>query len=240
MKKRILVGLATSLAILGIVGSANATSFADNFNDGTMDGWTQKIGSWSITDGSLSNNGSVYGVAWKDDSLGVYQKIQVDAYFDFSTATKDDEIGHLRLRTNNHTGAIQPFWDTGYLADYQKNKISIYNTYMWNNLEIASFAFSETPFTYDGWYELAFSVDGTGSDTHFNTWVNGVEYIDQSYNNGIVDLDSGYIGLGRKMSYDNAIGYSSNTPVPEPATILLLGTGIVGLFGASAGRKRKN
>ncbi len=239
MKRQIWVGLATSLAILGIVGSANATSFTDDFNDGTMDGWTQKIGSWSITDGNLSNSGSVYGVAWKDDSFGVYQKIQVDAYFDFSTNTKDDEIGHLRLRTNNHTGATQPFWDTGYLADFQKDRIRVYNTYMGGNPQIASFVFSDTPFTYNGWYELAFSVDGTGSDTHFNTWVNDIKYIDQTYNNTIADLDSGYVGLGRKICYDNVIGYSSSTPVPEPATMLLFGTGVVGLLGTSMGRKKK-
>ena len=237
MKKKFLAGLTTGLFLFGIVAVANATSFTDDFNDGNLDGWTAKIGSWSVGTGNdLSNSGSVYGVIWKDNSFGVYQKIKVDAFFDFS-GSQDDKIAHLRLRTNKHIGATQPFWDTGYLADFQKNKISIYNTYMNGNPEIASLVFSDTPFISNGWYELAFSVEGTGANTHFSTWVNGKQYIDQTYNNSITALDSGYIGLGRKIHYDNAQGYSSLTPVPEPSTMLLFSAGFSGLIGLNFRRK---
>ena len=237
MKKKFLAGLATGLFVFGIVAAANATSFTDDFNDDNIDGWTAKIGSWSVgTEKDLSNSGSVYGVVWKDNSFGVYQKIKVDAFFDFS-GSQDDKTAHLRLRTNEHIGATQPFWDTGYLADFRQNKISIYNTYMNGNPEIASFVFSDTPFTSNGWYELAFGVDGTGANTHFSTWVNGEQYTDQTYNNTITALDSGYIGLGRKIHYDNAQGYSSLVPVPEPSTMLLFGAGFAGLLGLNFRRK---
>lgn len=237
MKKSSLVGLAVAILSFGMATTANATLISDNFNDGNMDGWTPKIGSWSVGAGNdLSNSGSVYGVVWKDDSFGVYQKIQVDAYFDFS-GSQDDKIAHLRLRTGEHAGATQPFWDTGYLADFQQNRIRIQNTYLGGNPEIASFDFTNSPFLSNGWYELAFGVDGTGANTHFNAWVNGVQYIDQTYNNTIAALDSGYVGLGRKIHYDNVQGYSSLTPIPEPSTILLFGAGFAGLLGLNFRRK---
>ena len=93
--KKTVTGLVIAMTLMA--ANANAMSFTDDFNDGILDGWTPKIGSWSITNDTLSNNGSVYGVIWKDDSFGVDQKIQVDAYFDFSTNTIDDELAHLRV-----------------------------------------------------------------------------------------------------------------------------------------------
>jgi len=236
MKKIFLTVFVIGFFIFELVGIAGAMSFSDDFNDGNMDGWTQKIGSWSVgSDQTLSNSGSVYGVVWRDNSIGVNQKIQVDAYFDFSNSS--DSYAHLRLRTNKHIGATQPFWDTGYLADFRKNEILILNTYASGNPVISSINFNSTPFIDAGWYNLAFGVDGTGADTHFSAWVNGTKYIDESYNNTIADLDSGYVGLGRKMHYDNVLGYSSTEPVPEPSTILLLGSGLLGL--SWYGRKRK-
>ena len=235
--KKTVTGLVIAMTLMA--ANANAMSFTDDFNDGILDGWTPKIGSWSITNDTLSNNGSVYGVIWKDDSFGVDQKIQVDAYFDFSTNTIDDELAHLRVRTNKNTNGIQPFWDTGYLADFRQNEIAVYNTYLGGNPKIASFTFNNTPFTQDGWYELAFSVEGTGSDTLFSAWVNGIQYLDQTYNNSIADLDSGYLGLGRKITYDNAKGYSYSTHIPEPSTALLFGIGAFGFVGTRLRNKKK-
>lgn len=227
--KKMMIVMALALSG-GLCGPAQATFFTDDFNDGNMDGWTPKIGNWSVGSGNdISNSGSVYGVVWKDDSFGVYQKIQVDAYFDFTN--EDSTYAHLRLRTK------QPFWDSGYLAQFTENKISVQNTYEGGNPVIASYTFSDSPFVSPDWYEIAFSVDGTGSNTQFGLWVNGVQYLDQNYDNDIAALDSGYVGLGRKMHYDNVVGYSSVTPVPEPAIIFLFGIGLAGLVGLKAKQK---
>lgn len=228
------------LLISGMPAMSQASFFTDDFNDGDMNGWTPKIGSWSVgAEHDISNSGSVYGVVWKDDSFGVFQKIQVDAFFDFSV--QDDKYAHLRLRTNENHHGTQPFWDTGYLAQFTQNSISIQNLYLGNNPVIASYDFSDSPFTDNAWNEIAFSVDGTGSNTQFGLWVNGVQYLDDNYDNTIGALDSGYIGLGRRIHYDNVVGYSSFSPVPEPASIFLFGSGFIGLLGSFlTGKKWKN
>ncbi len=216
-----------------------ADLYCDDFDDGTLDGWTTKIGSWSIAGASdkyLSNSGSVYGVIWKDDTLGVNQKITVDAFFDLS-ASVDDQIAHLRLRTGD-TGSPNQFWDTGYLADVQPGHIYIQNTYLSGNPVVAQYVFSSgtSPINASGWYTLTFEVTGTGSDTHFDFLINGTSYIDQGYNNTIAALDQGYIGLGRKIKYDNFCGAVDVAPVPAPAAVLL---GILGLTTAAAKLRRR-
>jgi len=213
------------------VASAGQT-FSDDFNDGDLVGWSAKQGSWSVEGGVdkyLSGNRN-YGVIWNDGSFGVNQRLQVDAYFDTTQAAiQADTIAHLRLRTSQNGN----FWDTGYLAQVTPSGVSIQNTHENGNPYISeySFASGESPITSSGWYTLQFAVTGTGSNTHFELGVNDILYIDHVYDNSIAQLDSGYIGLGREIKYDNFKGFTDVAPVPVPGAVLLgmLGLSVVGV-----------
>jgi hypothetical protein len=216
----------------------------DGFDGGSLNGWAPKIGSWSVgTEGDGNHylyGSSNYGVIWKDGSEGVDQWVQVDAFFDLSSY-QDGKIAHLRLRTGDHLGATQRFWDTGYLAQFTPDSVLILNTYDDGNPMIVEHKFlaGESPITSSGWYTLTFEVTGTGSNTHFNMLVNGVSYIDDFvYNNTIDALDSGYIGLGRLIKYDNFSCSTDVAAVPTPTAAVL---GILGLCTAGAKfRRRRN
>jgi hypothetical protein len=228
--RKLVFFLFIAVVTLGIPSAGFSYTFSDDFNDGNLDGWTPKIGSWSVQgtgDSYLLNDSSDYGVIWKDDSLGIYQQIQVNAYFVIGGGY-DNTIAHLRLRTSDN-GSPQQYWDTGYLAQFTPTDITILNTYQ-DVATITSHSFGgSSPIGSSGWYTLVFSVAGTGADTHFEAWINGIQYIDYNYNSATSELDSGYIGLGRLIRYDDAQGYSSNTPIPEPTTIVLLSLGLIGV-----------
>jgi hypothetical protein len=217
------------------VASAGHT-FSDDFDDGDLAGWSAKQGAWSVEgdlDKYLSSNLN-YGVIWNEGSFGVNQRLSVDAYFDLGAGNADN-IAHLRLRTSEHAGATQPFWDTGYLAQVTPSGVGIYNTHENANPSIWQCSFASvsggSPITSSGWYTLQFAVTGTGSNTHFELGVNDTLYIDHVYGNSIAQLDSGYIGLGREIKYDNFQGFTDVAPVPVPGAVLLgmIGLSVVGV-----------
>ena len=236
MQKKFMLSAFLSLC-LSLVAVADQVFF-DNFDDGNYDGWTAKQGNWSVASGCLSSTYN-YGVIWVDGSYGVNQSLQVDSYFDL-TGGQADKIAHLRLRTSDN-GSPQTYWDTGYMAevrcDGSNSSVSIRNTFLGGNPVIASYTFSssDNPFDNTGWYTLNYSVTGTGSDTHFQLSVNGVTYIDELYANTYSELDSGYIGLGREICYDNFQSTTDIAAVPLPSAILL---SIIGLSSCGLLKKR--
>ncbi len=220
-------------------------SCSDNFESGSLTGWTQRIGSWTVgVEGTgsnhyLNNSSSDYGVIWKDGSQGVDQKVQVDAYFNMPGGT-NDTTAHLRLRTGEHVGATQPFWDTGYLAQFTPDSVCILRL-GGGYSKITEYVFggdnANSPITSPAaWYTLTFEVTGTGSGTHFKALVGGVSYIDATYNNTIGELDSGYVGLGRLIKYDNFSCSTDVAAVPAPTAAVL---GILGLCTAGAKFRRR-
>ncbi len=226
MKKRYVVSIVLFLLVFPIIGFSSTYTFTDDFNDGNLNGWTS-IGAnhWENSGDSLQSSSWDYSTIVLDGSnqASEYQSITVDAYFDIHDASNSNRIAQLRLRTESS-------WGNGYLADFQEGGLYLYA----GGGEIARFSYASSPIIDDSWNRLRFDVLGTGSNTNLKLWVGDSVYLDFDYNNTNLINDTGFSGLGRLIEYDNVTAISSdNAPVPEPATMLLFGIGLLGLAGVS-------
>lgn len=212
--------------IIPATNFASTYTFNDDFNNG-IGGWNGIIGTWGNPGGTLQSSGSDYSTILKNgsDQGGLYQSITVDAYFGLTD--NNDSIAQLRLRN----GTV---WDSGYMANFQTDGIYLYN---WSNHSQLGYNPNGPFFSTPGWYILKFDVAGRGDKTNLKVWVEDTLVLDVKYNDTTGGNDNGHIGLGRLIKYDNAGGYSSDTPIPEPGTILLLGSGILGLAGVYRRKK---
>ncbi|MDD5451295.1 MAG: PEP-CTERM sorting domain-containing protein [Desulfovibrionales bacterium] len=222
--------------MLGVPGVGFSYSFSDDFNDGNLEGWTIKQGDWFNPGDHLLSSYDNYGIIWKDDSFGVDQFLQVDAYFDDGTTSK---TAQLRLRSGDAGWGPNPYFDHGYFAGVSDSSVYIYNAvapYDQRFLGSATINLQD-----NSWHTLAFSVVGLGNDTNLKLWVNDVLYLDVYDTTGAQHDDGGYVALGSsnhlnpQIQYDNVSGSVDVTPVPEPATMLLLSSGLISM----AGIKRK-
>ena len=213
MRKKFVVGLATGLFMLGMVGMANANLIANGSfeRDGwqTPTFWSLGIGNtdlpgWSITGGSVD---------WID---GLWQPSDGDKSLDMNGSAAGTIISDP-FATTPGTQYKVTFDMAGNPAGGTDEKHLIFSL---------SNGDSENTFTFDtsgrnyidmGWKQMSCSFLATESTSELRF-------------SGVAS-DGSFYGA----AIDNVVV----NPVPIPATILLFGTGLTGLIGIRIRRKKK-
>ncbi|MFH1217828.1 MAG: PEP-CTERM sorting domain-containing protein [Pseudomonadota bacterium] len=266
MRKVVYASLALFSALLLTAGNAAATSYGDNITiyDGTQD--AAHTGTGQGREDNETEPGMVNTQAW--DLEGFFLKsntLSMIGGYNFKDGYGGFTSGDVFISTTGSYGNTDPnFSDT---KNNVKVKNTFGYEYA-IDLDFTSSTYNVYALNANSWTITAYYPENENDSPGSNPWryASGGDLISQgnsfSFVSGLTNGQTSFTGgthyavtgldlsfLGANTNFvahftmgcgnDNLMGSGTTAPVPEPATMMLFGTGLAGLAGAYR-RKRRN